>query len=379
VSGAELVERAEELVPELAARAAGDWTTTYQPANAAAVRRAELPTLTVPAAWDGPGGAIGDASAAVRAVARGDASTALILAMHYIQSAALFHGDPGPRTVALAKAVLADSSLLSGTASEQRSGPPSRGGRIDTVGRRTADGCWELTGRKRYVTGSLALGHLVVAARVEGEPGLGRFLVPLPADGVTVAENWQAAGLRGSASNDVVFDAVPLAPDALLERVEPGRPKDPVFSAWWPLMLASVHLGIAEAARAEAYAFTRNPRNDGEEGVLADVPRIRERAARIELEVHRARLLLRDGLDRYDPSGARRDALTAPQAAAVKLAVHQHATDAADHAGRLIGAASIWLDSPVQRHLRDLRVALHNPPAEDVVLADLGRAVLERE
>jgi alkylation response protein AidB-like acyl-CoA dehydrogenase len=376
VTGAELVARAAALVPELAARAAHDWTTTYQPANVAAIRAAELPTLTVPAPWDGPGGTIGEASAVVRAVARGDASTALILAMHYIQTAALFHGVPEP-VVPLAKAVLADSSLLSGTASEQRSGPPSRGGRIDTVGRRAADGRWELTGRKRYVTGSLALDHLVVTARIEGEPGLGRFLVALPAAGVTVEENWQAAGLRGSASNDVVLDAVRLAPDALLGRVEPGRRADPVHSAWWPLMLASVHLGIAEAARAEAFAFTRTPRNDGEEGVLADLPRIRERAARIELEVHRARLLLRDGLDRYDPTGTRPDALTGPQAAAVKLTVHQHATDAADHAGRLIGAASIWLDSPVQRHLRDLRVALHNPPAEDVVLADLGRAVLE--
>ncbi|GAA1852492.1 acyl-CoA dehydrogenase family protein [Pseudonocardia ailaonensis] len=366
------VARAEALVAELAERAAKDWERTYVPENTAAVRTAELPLLIVPEVWGGPGGTITEASAVVRAVARGDASTALILAMHYIQSAKLFAGAD-PRVEPVAKAILADSSLLSGTASEQRSGPPSRGGRIDSVGRAVPGG-WELSGRKRYVTGSLALGHLVVAAHVGDEQGgLGQFLVPLPAEGVRIEENWQVAGLRGSASNDVVFDAVALPPEALLGRAEIGAvaPKDPVFALWWPLLLASVHLGIGEAARAEAFAFARNPRNDGEEGVLADLPRIRERAARIELEIHRARLLLRDALDRAGES------LTPAQAAAVKLTVHQHATDAADHAGRLIGAASIWLDHPVQRHLRDLRVALHNPPAEDVVLADLGRDLLE--
>ncbi|SDH41185.1 acyl-CoA dehydrogenase family protein [Pseudonocardia oroxyli] len=377
VTAAELVTRAEALTAELAARAAGDWERTYLPENTASVRAAELPLLTVPAEWGGPGGSLAEASAAVRAVARGDASTGLILAMHYIQSAKLFH-DTDARLEPLAKAVLHDSSLLSGTASEQRSGPPSRGGRIDSVGRPVPGG-WELSGRKRYVTGSLALGHLVVAAQVgDATGGLGQFLVPLPARGVTIDENWRTAGLRGTASNDVLFEAVALPPEALLARAPlgPGRPVDPVFSRYWPVLLASVHLGIGEAAQAEAYAFTRSPRNDGEEGVLADLPRIRERAARIELEIHRARLLLRDAVERYDPAGARADALTAPQAAAVKLTVHQHATDAADHAGRLIGAASIWLDHPVQRHLRDLRVALHNPPAEDVVLADLGSAVL---
>lgn len=49
---------------------------------------------------------------------------------------------------------------------------------------------------------------------------------------------------------------------------------------------------------------------------------------------------------------------------------------ARDHAGRLIGAASLHRSSPFQRYYRDIRAALHNPPADDTVRDGLGTYLL---
>ncbi|MEU0479766.1 acyl-CoA dehydrogenase family protein, partial [Streptosporangium sp. NPDC006013] len=86
-----------------------------------------------------------------------------------------------------------------------------------------------------------------------------------------------------------------------------------------------------------------------------------------------ARLLLEDALHRCDGVPEPADVV---QATATKLLVHQHASDAVDHACRLVGGASVWNTSPLGRHFRDLRVALFNPPNEDVVIDAVGRAAL---
>lgn len=72
-------------------------------------------------------------------------------------------------------------------------------------------------------------------------------------------------------------------------------------------------------------------------------------------------------------------ALAGAYAAATKVLVHKHVTAAVDQYGQLIGASSMRTTSPFQRYWRDLRVALHNPPAEDLALALLAAQVLGPE
>ena len=60
----------------------------------------------------------------------------------------------------------------------------------------------------------------------------------------------------------------------------------------------------------------------------------------------------------------------------MKLLVHGYSSAAVDHAGRLIGAASLHRSSPFQRYYRDIRAALHNPPADDTVRDGLGTYLL---
>lgn len=358
----------------VAARAGGEWHGGYTPENFTDLRSSGLPAYTVPAEFGGPATGIAEASAAVREVSAGDAATGLVLAMHYIHTTRLF-ARPGDRTPAiekLAARILADGELVALAASEQVSGAPSRGAPITTAATRTADGGWLLHGTKTYATGARAAGSIVIVAQLPELNTKGHILIPQPADGLTVDPTWAAAGLRGSDSQDLRLDGVHVDGDALVETfTAAGTPVDVTQPIWWPLMLASVHLGVAEAARTEAISFAAGPRTDGAAGALKDTTRIRERAAHAELEIISARALLDDAVRRAGTGD-----ITPAHAGAVKVLVHRHATATVDHCGQLIGAASMRLESPLQRYYRDLRVALHNPPAEDTVRSWLATDVL---
>ncbi|MFF2111547.1 acyl-CoA dehydrogenase family protein [Rhodococcus koreensis] len=374
------VGTARDVSVRLATRAAEDWEHGLLPDSIADVRAAGLPSLTVPTRFGGGGAGVTTASHVVTELARGDASTALILAMHYIHTASLFQPEElSPVVTTLAEDLARTNALVSVTASEQRSGPPSRGGRIDSTATRQADGGWILNGRKTYATGSAVLDYVVAIVNIvdpSGESGLdgneGRILVPLRTDGICVHHTWDALGLRGSASDDLEFSNVRLPADAVLGGYERPGPNS-AHARWWPLLLASMHLGIAEAARDEAFRFTAGRRNDGTEGILADTDRIRDRAAHIELNLIPARAVLADAVRRVDEQ----DPTFVPAlASSVKLLVHGYSSAAVDHAGRLIGAASLQRSSPFQRYYRDIRAALHNPPADDTVRDGLGTYLL---
>ncbi|MET0235351.1 MAG: acyl-CoA dehydrogenase family protein [Kibdelosporangium sp.] len=365
---------ARQVRDAVAARAAADWDVGFQPENFTDLRSSTLPELTVPVEFGGLGVDIGAASAAVREVAAGDAATGLVLAMHYIHTTRLFAVRGSDAVDKLAARILADRELVALVASEQLSGAPSRGAPITTTATRTAEG-WRLDGSKTYATGARAAGSIVIVAVFDDQAGdrrKGHFLVPQPTDGLTVIDTWDAAGLRGSDSQDLRLDGVRVDADALVETIGPdGRPVDVTQPIWWPLMLASVHLGVAEAARTEAIRFAGGPRTDALPGALKDTDRIRDRAARAELDFLSGRAILDDALRR-----AAAGELTPAYAGAAKVLVHRHASAVVDHCGQLIGAASMRLSSPLQRYYRDLRVALHNPPAEDTVLAWLATDVL---
>ena len=86
----------------------------------------------------------------------------------------------------------------------------------------------------------------------ERGPRVLNMAVPVAVDGVTVLDNWDTLGMRGTASNDVVLEDV-FVPD---ERVLANRPYgvvDPplqvILSIAFPI-ISAVYLGVAEARLA---------------------------------------------------------------------------------------------------------------------------------
>ena len=115
------------------------------------------------------------------------------------------------------------------------------------------DGGYRVSGRKVFASQSSA-GTVMSTMFAYDDPEQGRrvlnMAVPIASEGVTVLDNWDTLGMRGTASNDIVLEDV-FVPD---ERVLANRPYgviDPplqvIVSIAMPI-ISGVYLGVAEAA-----------------------------------------------------------------------------------------------------------------------------------
>lgn len=186
-----------------ATAAAHDRAGSFPFENVARLHRDGLLAFTAPRALGGEEAGLADALHVIRAVAKGEPATALVLVMQYLFHRSLVGGRSG-WTDALKRRVVGDAirdgALINALRVEPELGTPARGGLPATVARRTADG-WAITGRKIYSTGAPALTWMVVWARTdEPEPRVGGFLVHKDAPGRRIEETWDHLGLRAAAA-----------------------------------------------------------------------------------------------------------------------------------------------------------------------------------
>lgn len=85
---------------------------------------------------------------------------------------------------------------------------------MTTRATRTAGGDWLLTGTKMWITNAPVADLAVVWARTP--EGIGGFVVPMDARGVTAGEIRHKLSLRASSTGEIVLDEVRLPADALL-------------------------------------------------------------------------------------------------------------------------------------------------------------------
>ena len=136
-------------------------------------------------------------------------------------------------------------------------GTPHRGGLPETIARRNADG-WRLSGRKIYSTGALALRWFSVYARTDEDvPRVGYFLVPAASRGIRIEETWDHLGMRATRSDDVVFEDVAIPSHYAVDVRTPNEWRSAPQPAWSALLVASIYLGVADAARDWLVAFLR--------------------------------------------------------------------------------------------------------------------------
>src|SRR5262249_40514347 len=113
--------------------------------------------------------------------------------------------------------------------------------------------------RKIFASGAPSA-NLFMTSAIEHDtadgPTVLHFAVPMNAKGVTISENWDTLGMRGTASQDVIFDDV-FVPDAEIAARRKSGVWHPLFHI--AMMVAipivySVYPGIAETARDLAIA-----------------------------------------------------------------------------------------------------------------------------
>ena len=239
-----------ELGPKFAERAAGhDVEGSFAAENFQEMRERKLFSAAIPVELGGGGASHAGICQVLRELAHYDGATALSFSMHSHLLATLCYrvrnnmmpsSEPALRKIAAEELV-----LISTGASDWLDGS----GELTKV----ADG-YRLTGRKIFGSGSPA-GDLLLTMGVYQDPEAGptvmHFAVNMHDDGVTVMDDWDTLGMRGTGSNSVQINDV-FVPDAGISLSRTQGAWHKFFDIISPLafsMIMSVYQGIAESAR----------------------------------------------------------------------------------------------------------------------------------
>jgi len=372
------LDRADALAAVFAETAAAyDRAGRLARANFERLHEAGFLRLTVPSALGGDEIGLLETTELLGRIARGDASTALVLAMHLIQTAAISRSDRWPRDLVqrVAAGSLTGITLLNALRVEPELGTPARGGLPATTARRTDHG-WLLSGRKIYSTGSSLLSWGAVWARTDdAEPRVGMFLVPMTSAGIRIVETWDHLGMRATGSHDVLFEDVFLPADHAADVRLPTAwgPPDPVQAGWSILAVSAIYDGIARAARDWFVEHLKGRRPSNLGAPLASLPRFQEAVGEIDGWLAVNRRLIAGAAAELDSMPAR---FSAVEAGLIKRTVTANAIKAVERALELSGNRGLDRANPLERHYRDVLCSRIHTPQDDSILLAAGRAAL---
>lgn len=365
------VSLAQQLAIDFATRAdAADKQGALPAADVAALRQSGYLALSVPREFGGHGLSLAACVAAHIELAKGSPSTALVAGMglHIMGHQRETRTWNDAAFEQLCRAAV-NGGLINAAASEPQLGSPSRGGLAATTAVSTDDG-WLLNGHKTWTTGGRHLTHILVRANVDGENGM--ILVEGDRPGLRWENTWQdALSLRASDSHDLYLEDVLVASENLVERGS----KSSQPNLWFPMIMASVYLGAALAARdwVIRFALERVPTALGRP--IATLPKIQRQIGEIDMRLQAARALLLEVAGSWRGGEARRQTLFA-RVAAAKVMVTETAVTATDKALQIAGGSSITGDLPLGRYFRDVRAGSMQPPSGDTAYELIGRAAL---
>lgn len=321
--------------------------------------------LAVPRELGGMGATIREVAIVERELAAHCASTALAMSMH--QQVTAFTAWRYRRDLPGAEATLrriADDGIVL----------VSTGGADFTHPRGTAtkvEGGYRVSGRKVFASQS-PVGSVMSTMFAFDDPQQGRrvlnLAVPFADPGVSVHDNWNTLGMRGTASNDISINDV-FVPD---ERVLANRPHgvvDPPLQVVVTIafsIINGVYLGVADSAAAHAIdAASRH----------ADDPMVQRQ---VGLMTHRLRVAswAHDGALNVvgdDPAPAME---TVAAVMAAKREIALAGIEICDIAMELGGGAAFFKGSPIERAYRDIRAAKFHPFTPEATLLHAGRLAL---
>lgn len=332
--------------------------------------------LALPKAAGGEDISLRTVTQIVSRLAQGDPSTALILAMQYLQSGAFAHSAQWSDEVKqeLFESIRQEGALINALRVEPELGTPARGGLPDTTVSRNGS-TWRISGRKIFSTGSTALQWSVVWAKTDdAEPKVGPVLVPLDLRGVRIEKSWHQLGMRATGSHTIIFDNVEI-PERYLGLLAPSPAKEngPVaIASWHAIVIAGLYNGIAIAARDWLVTFlhSRVPSNLG--ASLATLPRFHILLGEID-----ALLLSNEALINHAITLAEQGTESDTRAGLAKQVVTENAIAAVSKAVAAIGNPGLSQDNPLERHYRNVLCGRVHTPQGDSALLAAGREALK--
>jgi alkylation response protein AidB-like acyl-CoA dehydrogenase len=375
-SGKHFVAIAEQHAADFATRAAEhDRDSSFPFENMAAMQRSGAMAACVPEALGGLGvRSVHDYMLGMSRLGRGDGSTAIAANMHIFRPwrmTRLWEAASAAGDVVYAaglerrlRRIGVGQLLMCACVSE--AGTDILHPQLDAT---KTDGGWLLNGRKIFATMSPAVQLLDISFRfrdAQGGERLAMASVPHDSPGLEITYNWDALGMRGSGSHDVVFTDCFIPDTALLDLGVWGEWSEPYLTGNLIIAvgLAGVFLGIAEAARDLSVEAVKTRRKGPSGRTLAERYPIQHLIAEIEIDLAASRAILGRSAMTADAFFERHPAEGIPlnqlhelmkDFQCAKWFVNRKAIDIVDRALTASGGAGYLSRHPLSRLYRDVR------------------------
>ncbi len=360
-----------------------DRDNTFPFENLEAMKASGYTAITVPQELGGGGANPLELCLAQHRLAQGDGPTAISINMHLfimgIYGDLWHHGVQEVRPV-LEAAVRDKAIRCAGSSDPTVASAVSLGGLNEST--RKADrteGGYLVSGRSAFNTLSIAADLIGTTAHYD-DPEKGpmalSFTVPISSPGIQIRDNWDTMGIRASASNDIVWENVFVPEDcALLRPARTWTLFNSLFSSWFNTSVPSVYLGIAQAARDYAVAYSGDRTQYPYQAPNKHSVSYQMQAGEMEARLRTALGMMRYTAGLVEDAEARTDPPLADIISAQKF-VTETAVEVVDRAMRLMGGAAMFRNRPLEQMYRDVRAGMfHQPLAGQEGMTFLGRLV----
>lgn len=392
-AGARMVALAEQHAADFATRAQRhDAENSFVRENFEAMRGSGFLAGTVPGAVGGLGvDSLHDLTVAISRLARGCGATAIGATMHLgfgfdmARTLARSGADSAAGPLRVLVKLLGRGRLVISHAGTEPGGAALA---FPATEARPTGGGYLVTGHKIFATNSELADAFLTFVRVPDGAGwfrIGSAVIRRETPGLVVRDNWDALGMRGSGSHDVVFQDCFVPADQVHLGGRVGEPAPDL----WPGLLAvnfplvGAYLGIAEAAHAVSLEIARTRRRRPGGQLLAERPAIQLQLAEQEVSLAAARAALGRTAVAID------ELLAGPELAmpavhrilldfqCTKLIVNRAAAEVVDRAMTVVGGSAYLTGHPLGRLYRDVRAGpFMQPYSPPEALELIGRVAL---
>lgn len=299
---------------------------------------------------DGPGLSNIAYALAVQAIARADASVAVVMVASNLAAAILERfASASQRERYLRPLTRGERGAASFALTEPHAG--SDAAAIKTVARRDGES-WVLDGAKQWITGASDAEVFVVFAKT-GEPdragALTCFVIDAGTQGFSLGRVEDKMGLRSSGTAQLFFDGCRVGDDQVVGDVGAGYQVALSAIAASRVAIAAQSIGIAERAFDLGLEYAREREAFGQK--LTGFQNTRFALADSRLEIDQAWLLMLRAARQLDQGAPVRS-----EAAMAKLAASETAWRVVDRMLQLHGGNGYSRDYEIERLYRDVRV-----------------------
>jgi alkylation response protein AidB-like acyl-CoA dehydrogenase len=317
----------------------------------------------------GAGGTFMNAILAVEALARVDASLAVVVDVQntLVNNAVMRWGNAEQRERYLP--MLAQSWVGSYALSEQGSGSDAFA--LQARAERVPGG-WALNGRKLWITNAAEASLFIVLANVDpsqGYKGITAFLVERDFPGFEVGKKENKLGIRASSTCELILDGCKVPEESVLGEVGKGYKIAIETLNEGRIGIGAQMLGIAQGAFDYAMGYIQERRQFNRP--IADFQGVQFQYARMAMEIESARLLVYNAA-RLKDSGQP----FVKEAAMAKLLASEVAERSASLAVELLGGVGFTKDYPVEKFYRDAKIGKIYEGTSNMQLQTIAKLLL---